>query len=225
MVGDCCQYCKVSRSILGFYLLDASYQRWPSLPPWDNKKMSPLIPKILWNLGGGPTPWPKWPSSTFEGYMYILRGVIIWPLPTPPFLPVHTVNGILKAKILEWFAVSFSNIIYWRLMAGGKGGNRGWDGWITSPTQGTWVQANLVKDREAGVLQSMGSQRVRHDLVTEQQLPHLSARNPGNWEVIPLRESGFIFICTSPISLDMEFFLLSLPIWSGCLFHPLVRSS
>ena len=28
----------------------------------------------------------------------------------------------------------------------------------------------LVKDREAGVLQSMGSQRVRHDLATEMSL-------------------------------------------------------
>ena len=27
----------------------------------------------------------------------------------------------------------------------------------------------LVKDREACILQSMGSQRVRHDLLTEQQ--------------------------------------------------------
>ena len=27
----------------------------------------------------------------------------------------------------------------------------------------------IVKDREPGVLQSMGSQRVRHDLATEQQ--------------------------------------------------------
>ena len=27
----------------------------------------------------------------------------------------------------------------------------------------------IVEDREPGVLQSMGSQRVRHDLVTEQQ--------------------------------------------------------
>jgi len=32
-----------------------------------------------------------------------------------------------------------------------KGGKRGWDGWMASPTQWTWVWANLeiVKDREA----------------------------------------------------------------------------
>ena len=29
-----------------------------------------------------------------------------------------------------------------RLKAGGKGDDRGWDGWMTSPTQQTWVWAN-----------------------------------------------------------------------------------
>ena len=34
-------------------------------------------------------------------------------------------------------------------MAGGKGGDRGWDVWMASPTQCTWVWADTVKDREA----------------------------------------------------------------------------
>ena len=41
---------------------------------------------------------------------------------------------------------------YWeRLKAGGEGGNRGWDGWMASSIQWTWVWANweIVKDREA----------------------------------------------------------------------------
>ena len=52
-----------------------------------------------------------------------------------------------------------------------EGGNRGWGGWIASPTQRTWVWANswrLWKIGKPGVLQSMRSPRVRHDLVTEQ---------------------------------------------------------
>ena len=55
-------------------------------------------------------------------------------------------------------------------------GDRGWDVWMTSPTQWTWVWASsreLVMDREAtgkpGMLQSMGSQRVGHNWMTEQQ--------------------------------------------------------
>ena len=57
-----------------------------------------------------------------------------------------------------------------RLRGGGEGDNRGWDGWIASPTQWTWVWVNcgeLVMDREVGMLQSMGSQRVGHDWATE----------------------------------------------------------
>ena len=51
-------------------------------------------------------------------------------------------------------------------------GNRGWDGWMASPTQWTWVWADSGRWWRTGrpaVLQSMGSQRVRHNLVTEQQ--------------------------------------------------------
>ena len=50
--------------------------------------------------------------------------------------------------------------------------NRGWDGLITSPTQWTWVWANSGRwwrTGKPGVLQSMGSQRARHDWATEQQ--------------------------------------------------------
>ena len=57
-----------------------------------------------------------------------------------------------------------------RLRARGERGNRGWDGWMASPTQWTWTWANSGRQRRAGkpgVLQSMGSQRVGHDLVTE----------------------------------------------------------
>ena len=57
-----------------------------------------------------------------------------------------------------------------RLKAGGEGGNRGWDGWIASQTQWTWVWANSRRQRRTGkpgVLQFMGPQRVGHDWVTE----------------------------------------------------------
>ena len=57
-----------------------------------------------------------------------------------------------------------------RLKAGGEGDNRGWDGWMASLTQWTWV---LVNSRSwwwtgrPGLLQPMGSQRVGHDWATE----------------------------------------------------------
>ena len=46
-----------------------------------------------------------------------------------------------------------------RLKAGGKGGDRGWDGWMAPLTQWTWVWANSGRwwrTGKPGVLQSMG---------------------------------------------------------------------
>ena len=57
-----------------------------------------------------------------------------------------------------------------RLKAGGKGDDRGWDGWMASPTQWTQVWVNSGSwwwTRRPGVLQSMGSQRVGHDWATK----------------------------------------------------------
>ena len=60
-----------------------------------------------------------------------------------------------------------------RLRAGGEGDNRGWDGWMASPTQWTWVWVNSGSwwwTGSPGMLQSMGSQGVGHDWATELNL-------------------------------------------------------
>ena len=52
-----------------------------------------------------------------------------------------------------------------------RGGGR-WDSEMTSPTQWTWIWAELGRQRRTqkpGKLRSMGSQRIRHDRATEQQ--------------------------------------------------------
>ena len=51
-----------------------------------------------------------------------------------------------------------------------KGTTKGWDGWMASPTQWTWVWVNSRVWRctgKPGMLQSMGSQWVRHNWATE----------------------------------------------------------
>ena len=51
-----------------------------------------------------------------------------------------------------------------------KGKNGGWDGWMASLTQWTWIWVSSGSwwwTGRPGVLQSMGSQRVGHNLVTE----------------------------------------------------------
>ena len=57
-----------------------------------------------------------------------------------------------------------------RLKAGGEGDDRGWDGWMASPTRWPWVWVSSGSwwwTGKPGVLQSMGSQRVGHDWATE----------------------------------------------------------
>ena len=57
-----------------------------------------------------------------------------------------------------------------RLKVGEEGDNREWDGWMASLNQWTLVWVNCgtwLRTGRSGMLQSMGSQRVRQDWATE----------------------------------------------------------
>ena len=63
--------------------------------------------------------------------------------------PRYSLEGLmLKLKLqyfshLMWRADSFERPWCWeRLGVGGEGDDRGWDGWMASPTQWTWVWVN-----------------------------------------------------------------------------------
>ena len=61
--------------------------------------------------------------------------------------------------------------------AGGEGDDRGWDGWMASPTWWMWVWVNSGSwwwTGRPGVLRFMGSQRVGHDWATELNFPSIS---------------------------------------------------
>ena len=72
---------------------------------------------------------------------------------------------------LMWGANSLKRPWCWeRFRAGGEGDNRGWDGWMASLTQWTWVWVYSGRwwwRGKHGMLRFMGSQRVRHDWGTE----------------------------------------------------------
>ena len=79
---------------------------------------------------------------------------------------------------LMWRPDSEKTWCWERLKAGGEGDDKGWDGWMASPMQWTWVcvgSGGWWWTGKPGVLQSMGSQRVRHNWATEQQLCILSS--------------------------------------------------
>ena len=98
----------------------------------------------------------------------------------------YSLEGLLlKLKLqyfdhLMWRANSLEKPWCWeRLRAGREGGDRGWDGWMASPNQWRWIWVNSRRQWRAGkpgMLQSMESQRVGHDLGTEQQQPVLQKK-------------------------------------------------
>ena len=58
----------------------------------------------------------------------------------------------------------------WERLRAREGDDRGWDGWMASPTQWIWVWVNYGScwwTGKPGVLQSMGSQRVGQNWATE----------------------------------------------------------
>ena len=58
----------------------------------------------------------------------------------------------------------------WERLKTGEGDDRGWDGWMASPTRWIWVWVDSRSwwwTGRPGMLQFMGWQRVRHDWATE----------------------------------------------------------
>ena len=84
--------------------------------------------------------------------------------------PEYSLEGLMLKLELEYFCNWCKELTHlkrpwcWeRLKAGGERDDRGWDGWMTSPTQWTWVWVSSGSSwwtGRPGVLQSIGSQRV-----------------------------------------------------------------
>ena len=95
-----------------------------------------------------------------------------------------TLNIHWKGWCLSWnsntLATWCEGLTHWkrpwcweRLKAGGEGDDRGWDGWMMSPTPWTSVCVDSGSwwwTGRPGVLQSVGSQRAGHNSATEQQV-------------------------------------------------------
>ena len=82
--------------------------------------------------------------------------------------------GFLMLSYMSWELTLWKRPWCWeRLKARGEGDKRGWNSWMVSPTQWTWVWASSRswwRTGKLGVLQSMGLQRVGHDWVNWTEL-------------------------------------------------------
>ena len=138
---------------------------------------SPWVGKIPWRRTWQPTPVRSYTSTDLP----ILPSLVTWEKQPPAWWCLTQVSimcsltGVTTVSKKEiWpstLATWCEELTHWkrpwccaRPKAGGEGDNRGWDGWMASLTLWTWVCASSGSwwwTRRPGVLQSMGSQRVR----------------------------------------------------------------
>ena len=91
--------------------------------------------------------------------------------------PEYSLQGLMLKLKLQYFDTWCEELTHlkrswwWEwVKVGGEEDDRGWDCWMASPTQWTWVWVSSGSwwwTGKSGVLQSMGSPRVGHDRVTE----------------------------------------------------------
>jgi len=90
--------------------------------------------------------------------------------------PEYSLEGRMLKLKLQYLATWCEELTHWarlwcwKRLKAGEGDDRGWDGWMASPTQWTWVWVNSRSwwwTGRPGVLWFMGSQRVGHDWATE----------------------------------------------------------
>ena len=90
--------------------------------------------------------------------------------------PEYSLEGLMLSWSSNILTIWWEETILWKTpwcwerLKAGEEDDRGWDGWMTSLTRWTWVWTSSWSwwwTGKPGVLQSMGSQRVGHDWVTE----------------------------------------------------------
>ena len=87
----------------------------------------------------------------------------------------YSLEGLVLKLKLQYFGHLIRNWkrswCWERLKAGGEGNDTGWDSWMASPTQWTWIWTSSRRRWRTGKLVccSPWGHRVRHDWATEQQ--------------------------------------------------------
>ena len=93
-------------------------------------------------------------------------------------------RSVLNIHFKDWWSWNSYTLATWckelthlkrpwcweRLKVGAEEDDRGWDGWMVSPSQWTWIWVNSMSwwwTGRPGVLRFVGSQRVRHNWETE----------------------------------------------------------
>ena len=95
--------------------------------------------------------------------------------------PEYSLEGLMLKLKLQYLATWCEELTllkrprFGERLRGREGDDRGWDGWMASPTQWTWVWVNSGSwwwTGRPGVLRFMGLHRVRYNWVTELHWTH-----------------------------------------------------
>ena len=137
----------------------------------------------MWELdceeGWAPKNWCFWTvvlEETLESPLDFKEIQSVHPKGDQSWIFIGRINAEAETPIL--LATWCEELTHWKrpwcwekLKVWGEGDERGWDGcMVVSPTWWTWAWANCGSGwwtGRPGVLQSMGSHRVRHDWATE----------------------------------------------------------
>ena len=110
-------------------------------------------------------PFKMWPSRTLGGLSQDRLSPI-----SSALVPLWMKLKLQYSGHLMWKTDSLEKPWCWeRWKAGGEGDSRWWYGWISSPlTRWTWINSgSRWWTGQPGVLQSLGSQIVRHNWATD----------------------------------------------------------
>ena len=98
-----------------------------------------------------------WAPKNWCFWTVVLQKTLESPLDCKGIQPVHSkaispgcsLEGMMLKLKLQYFGHLMRRLTHWKrlccwegLGAGGEGDDRGWDGWMASPTQWTWVLVN-----------------------------------------------------------------------------------
>ena len=159
-----------------------------SLRPHESQKARPPCPSPIPGDHPNSCPLSRWwhpaISSSVAPFSSCLQS-----LPASESFPMN--------QLFSWGELShWKKLWCWKgLGEEGEGDDRGWDGWMASPTQWTWVwvySSSWWWTGRPGVLQFMGSQRVGHDWVTE--LNGTELNNPFKVNTILRHKNSLTFI-------------------------------
>ena len=123
--------------------------------------------------------------------------------PISPFWRRSALGFLWREWWWSWnsstLATSCEELTHWKrlwcwegLGAGGEGDDRGWDGWMASLTQWTWVSVNSGSwwwTGRPGMLRFMVLQRVVHDWMTEYISSWMDMSLSKLWETVKDREA------------------------------------